>query len=836
LRKAVYCVCFEQATLRNTGFFQSCQKQLIFMGDDSQQITWQIETPADLKGLKDAKAALEEAIKSTKAMGGDSSHLEGELRKVDLALSSGAAEAVKMAEHLKQAIAGMKEAGGETKVLEEQLKGLQNRMAQSGGQKHGFGFSEIGKEIAQEIPGIQGFTNLLGGAVGKLAALGAATALVFEKAKEAIQGFEQAQATQFKIDAALAQTGNLTSETREKISGLIHEMKELTGVGGGEWSAAITRLIQFGADPSKLKEYTEAVKNLAGIMDGDVAQASHVFSRAMQGNFEMLHRYGINVEEAANQTEKMDKLMSQLALRGGGQLESQTKTLAGETHHLKEGFESAMKSMGFHLATTLHLADAMGAASTVVDFWADKLKKSIPVAEGLANANRKTTQTFDDLNEASTRTAEAVARMHKESEEADKAADREVAGIEKQKAAMLELEAEQKKMALARLANWEAQDPENRKAAAEVARSQIEGKSENERRAIQAAAADKKIGTFGRQITEAEAEYSGAAAHTAEAERRRNLLQEDEKLRSAANEQIKRLNKSRDKLAEDESAVNQTEPRTHELDTEMEAYRAEIEAATKALDALQKKRQEIGKQLGPGTMDVKAAEAEATQAKKFEEEKRGQAEAVAKKNLPLITDLEGDKAHAIEMGKLHGEAAALALQGAIAKAMEKAGPTAPIAKAGTPQEAEARYQRDNAIYGAMIGNLERGGPLTAQVAKVLNQLMADRAEMLRELSAFGVDTKHLPAIRGTSPGGQRDLNGQTHSAPAHDPDFSHVSTALQKGGNEQAIAMDRGLSRLAQSVERMTEAQADAYNRQFDRIDQQFRKVASQMVSLQCPK
>jgi hypothetical protein len=73
---------------------------------------------------------------------------------------------------------------------------------------------------------------------------------------------------------------------------------------------------------------------LAGIIGGDIVSAAEMFSKAMSGQFEMFTRLGIRIEKTGTQTEQLNALMLQLAQKGGGVLEAQSKTLTGQWQQL----------------------------------------------------------------------------------------------------------------------------------------------------------------------------------------------------------------------------------------------------------------------------------------------------------------------------------------------------------------------------------------------------------------------------------------------------------------------------------------------------------------------
>lgn len=312
------------------------------------------KTKAELAGARALQESLERQIGAAKAAGKDFSELQKQVDKVNASLAGAGKEGAfeKLREGLGEIIPGF-----------SQLDGI---------------LSKLGKGGVAAVAG--GFAALAGG---------------LEAAKHSLEEFANQEQRVARLDAALAQTGNLTNEYRERLQELAHELQHTSGVAEEEWLAVLTKLTQFGAEPSNIDAYADAVKNLAGILGGDLQTAATLISRALQGNFLMFARYGIQVGEAGTQTEKLEGLMRQLAQRGGGQLEAVTKTLGGHFTELKHSTADLFKAFGRGIAETGVLQGALTVLSDGVSYWAEKLGGPIEKVEGLGNAAVATTQKID---------------------------------------------------------------------------------------------------------------------------------------------------------------------------------------------------------------------------------------------------------------------------------------------------------------------------------------------------------------------------------------------------------------------------------------------------------
>jgi hypothetical protein len=189
--------------------------------------------------------------------------------------------------------------------------------------------NEAAKDVVPGLGAVEGaLGKMAGGATVASVAIGA-TAAAVGLAAESVREFMGVETAFAKLDSALARSGQLTDEYRAKLAEMASELQKSTGKDDDEWLGVLTKLTQFGANSSNIDGAAEAVKNLAGILDGDLQSASMMVSKALQGQFDLFGRYGLRVAETGTQTQKLNQLFEQLAKRGGGQLEAQMQTISG---------------------------------------------------------------------------------------------------------------------------------------------------------------------------------------------------------------------------------------------------------------------------------------------------------------------------------------------------------------------------------------------------------------------------------------------------------------------------------------------------------------------------
>jgi hypothetical protein len=292
-------------------------------------------------------------------------------------------------------------------------------------------------ELEQTFPIIGRLSGAMSGfAAGGLAMVAAGFAAIGTAifgAKKAILEFSQAQDQVAKLDAALAQTGQLTDDYRQRLQDLADEMENATGIDDARWINVIKRLTQFGATAKDIDKTTTAVKNLAGIMEGDVEGAAQAVSKAMQGSFDMFRRYGIVVEEAGSQSDKLEKLFQNLATRGGGQLEAMSKTLSGQFVTLRNNIGDFFKGIGGGIASTGVLQNSLEFLGNMTEWYADAIKRTIPQIQGLNNAQITAKDTTLSADEAAKKYADNLKAIGEGADAATEALKRYNSEIDKQK-------------------------------------------------------------------------------------------------------------------------------------------------------------------------------------------------------------------------------------------------------------------------------------------------------------------------------------------------------------------------------------------------------------------
>lgn len=386
------------------------------------EYTFKIKTIADVKGLEDLKRSLTEGINQTKLMGGDTTALEARLHGVNAALAGESVAAARAATNLQAAIKQTKALKGDTSALEEQLRNITKQHGIQTPSLISKGAAVVGDALG-EIPGVGAITRVLNGGKGLvgLGAMGAGG--VFKSLAE----FGQAQDVWAGVDAALAQTQQLTDANREAINNYAGELQKLTGISDETWAAVMGDIIQFGGSVDQVNQHADAVKNYAGLLKGNVAAASEGYRKALSGNFMAFTRLGFEMDKNASQTENLARLWEFLAQRGGGQLEARAKTLSGQWRILQNNVGDVFEAFGRGIAATGVVQNVLWALGKSAEWVASAAGGAVPKLEGLSNAQAKTITTAEDAAAAADGHAVAIDRVKD-------ASDKATAALEKQQA------------------------------------------------------------------------------------------------------------------------------------------------------------------------------------------------------------------------------------------------------------------------------------------------------------------------------------------------------------------------------------------------------------------
>lgn len=372
------------------------------MGDGSTDLQINIRTIADVKEVENLRKALEDQKKVCKDLGASYAEVDRKLAAVNATLDSQKVKALQLAEGWSRVIEKTHALGGSA----DGMVAERNALLQQAGLKPPGRLQEAFSAYRGAGGGLEGLKDAAG-VLGKGPLIAAtATVAAIEKGAEALKEYATAEERVVGLDAAMAQRGLLSDENRKRFQELAANQESLTARAKGEWLGVESTLVKFGADAENIGESVEGVKNLAGILDGDLQSAALHVGKALEGNFEAFSRLGIQFDDHMTQAQKLSRLWEELAARGGGQLEARADTLKGSFQRLKNGLSDSAEAAGHWIAEFLPIKATMYGLGTSLSWLAEKFGGTIGKSAELKNATKLVADSMAAADQASKTYAE----------------------------------------------------------------------------------------------------------------------------------------------------------------------------------------------------------------------------------------------------------------------------------------------------------------------------------------------------------------------------------------------------------------------------------------------
>jgi len=164
------------------------------------------------------------------------------------------------------------------------------------------------------------------------------------------------------VKSALIAMGQYTDQYRDQLIQLSDTYQTTTGIADDMWLKSLGQLTRFGMNASNVDRVSEALKNLTGLMDGNLDGATDMLAKAMQGEFGMFSRYGIIIKQTGDQVKDLDAAITAINAKGVGLLEARAATLVGKWGQLKIQGNELFEAMGKKLADSLEIGNAVTTA------------------------------------------------------------------------------------------------------------------------------------------------------------------------------------------------------------------------------------------------------------------------------------------------------------------------------------------------------------------------------------------------------------------------------------------------------------------------------------------
>ncbi len=200
-------------------------------------------------------------------------------------------------------------------------------------------FGKVGASIVVFNQGLELAHKLLGATES---ALRPVIDLLIESAKAA----DESALAESKLSATLRSTGQFSGEYVENLKQIASQFQTLTGLSDEVILDTERQLIAFGASRQQIIPLTRTVLDLSAGLGTDLASATFLVSKALQGETQMLSRYGIQVTESATKTQQLAEIQEQVNQKFGGQAVARMATMGGQISLLKERYNDLQEAIG----------------------------------------------------------------------------------------------------------------------------------------------------------------------------------------------------------------------------------------------------------------------------------------------------------------------------------------------------------------------------------------------------------------------------------------------------------------------------------------------------------
>jgi hypothetical protein len=156
----------------------------------------------------------------------------------------------------------------------------------------------------------------------------------------------EGEKAQRALESALQTTGRTVPTLARHYDALASSLQKQTIYDDEAIKGAETLLLQMTRlDRDGIERATKGAIGLATVMGTDLQSAAMMVTKAMEGNYIALARYGIKIDETLSAEGKQAQLLDKLNVLYG-RAQSETDTMAGRLSQLKNAWDDAKEALG----------------------------------------------------------------------------------------------------------------------------------------------------------------------------------------------------------------------------------------------------------------------------------------------------------------------------------------------------------------------------------------------------------------------------------------------------------------------------------------------------------
>lgn len=228
--------------------------------------------------------------------------------------------------------------------------------------------------------------NALGQAAGQLAigALSAISSHAVEFGKESVKAFIEAELNAKKLQVALENIGGEGKGAFDRLIKQSEELQKISIFSDDDIQKAQTALVQYGLTSEEVEKLIPKILDLASAQGIDLATATDVSIKAINGQTKGLKTAGIAFEDTGTKAGNLAKLTDNLN-KFQGQSSAIVETNAGKLEMLKNAYDDVMENVGeFIVDAAEPLVDILAFVAngfTIAGEEAEKFKDNVKLSE-----------------------------------------------------------------------------------------------------------------------------------------------------------------------------------------------------------------------------------------------------------------------------------------------------------------------------------------------------------------------------------------------------------------------------------------------------------------------
>jgi hypothetical protein len=231
-----------------------------------------------------------------------------------------------------------KEALASISLTDNELKKLAQSVREAGNESRNSG-EKIVHAFAQARNLIQGLKE---------------TFLMFAQTFQShIIAYQEQEAALIKLNTALQQTGQFTEDNVKALTDYAAKLQQTTVYGDEVTESVMAQLLAMGLSVEQTKQATLQAANLATVMGTDLNTAARAMADLFNGNIGLIGRYVKGLDEAVIKSGDLDKIISMLNERIGGQAEAIGKTSVGALARMNNAIGDLKENTGELLSNAL---------------------------------------------------------------------------------------------------------------------------------------------------------------------------------------------------------------------------------------------------------------------------------------------------------------------------------------------------------------------------------------------------------------------------------------------------------------------------------------------------